>query len=194
MNNIAIQGYIRDIQFSHDVGNIDYYKANVVCPGVNGREDDLLYIRFKKLSNRYKDGDFIEFKGNLRSYSSKDENGKSQVQIYTFTYFDLPDIPINTVQIDGRICKITPLYTTHAGKDVFRFILANNIFKGTHKINSYIPCTAYGELAKELSKHNISDFLTISGELHSHVYKRNSDKEIMLAHEVIVKNYTVEEK
>lgn len=192
MNVIAVQGYIRDIQFSHDIGNIDYYKANIACPGVNGREDDLIYVRFKNLSNKYKDGDFISFKGNLRSYSTKDDNGKSQVQIYVFTYFDLPDIPINTVQIDGRICKISALETTHSNKEYVRFILANNIIKGNKKINSYIPCIAYGDLAKQMSKKKVSDKILIDGELHSHTYKRKPDKEIIVAHEVIVKSFTDE--
>ena len=191
MNNIAVQGYIRDIEFSHDVGNVDYNKASIVCPGVNGKDDDLFLIQFKKLSNKYKDGDFIEFKGNLRSYTTKRENGNSQVMIYIFTYFDLPDIPINTTKIDGRICKVNPLKYSATGVPYIHFTLANNILKGNTKINSYIPCTAYGEMAKQLSNNKVSDFITVDGRFHSHTYKRKADNEIMLAHEVIVKNYEV---
>ena len=127
MNTVAIKGYIRDIEFSHDVGEIEYDKATVVCPGVNGKEDDLFLIRFKKFCNKYKEGDLIEFKGNLRSYSIKDGD-KSNVQIYIFTYFDLPDIICGDVNIDGRICKIDELRTTKSGKNYIHFILANNIF------------------------------------------------------------------
>ena len=191
MNTIAVQGYIRDIEFSHDVGTIDYEKASIVCPGVNGREDDLFLIQFKKLSNKYKEGDFIEFKGNLRSYTASRENGKSQVQIYIFTYFDLPDIPVNTVKIDGRICKMDTLKQNRAGNSYIHFILANNIFKGGAKINSYIPCTAYGEMAERLSFNKVNDFILIDGKFHSHTYKRKPDKEIVLAHEVVVQDYEV---
>ena len=129
MNNISVQGYIRDIQFSHDIGNVDYSKASIVCPGVNGKEDDLFHIQFKSYSNRYKEGDYISFKGNLRSYSQRQSNKKSSVLIYIFTYFDLPDTPINTVQIDGRICKISGLQKTRNHKKYVHFILANNILK-----------------------------------------------------------------
>ena len=191
MNEIAVQGYLRDIEFSHDVGKVDYNKASLICPGVNGKEDELFLIQFKKLSNKYNEGDFVEFKGNLRSYTTRGDGGKSQVQIYIFTYFDLPDIPINTVKLDGRICKITELKTSYSGTSYIHFIIANNIFKGGTKLNSYIPCTAYGEVAERLSKNTVNDFISIDGRFHSHTYKRKSDNEIMLAHEVIVKDYEV---
>lgn len=192
MNSIALQGYIRDIEFSHDVGNIDYSKACVICPGVNGKEDDLFLIQFKTYSNRYKEGDYISFKGNIRSYSQK-QGDTSSVLIYVFTYFDLPDIPINTVLLDGRICKIQPLKFIHAGTKYIHFIIANNIIKNGKKINSYIPCTAYGELAEQISQYKVNDFLTISGQLHSHTYKKKSTGEIKLAHEVVVKEVHKEE-
>lgn len=195
MNTVAIKGYIRDIEFSHDVGEIEYDKATVVCPGVNGKEDDLFLIRFKKFCNKYKEGDLIEFKGNLRSYSIKDGD-KSNVQIYIFTYFDLPDIVCGDVNIDGRICKIDELRTTKSGKNYIHFILANNIFTKSSKINSYIPCTAYGEVAEKLSNNKVNDFLNIKGEFHSHEFKKRLDSgeiEFRVAHEVIVKEFDVVE-
>ena len=191
MNSIAVQGYIRDIEFSHDMGNVDYSKASVVCPGVNGKEDDLFLIQFKTYSNRYKEGDYISFKGNLRSYSQRQEDKKSSVMIYIFTYFDLPDIPINTVLLDGRICKINDLrVNNYSTKKYIHFILANNIIKNNKKINSYIPCTAYGELAEKISQYSVNDFVQLTGEFHSHTYIKKSDGEIKLAHEVIVKDIT----
>lgn len=190
MNNIAIKGYMRDIEFSHDVGDMEYNKAKIICPGVNGKDDDLLIIRFKKYCNKYKEGDFVEFKGNLRSYSTKYDD-KSNVQIYIFTYFDLPETPCGEVDIDGRICKLGELSKTYSGKKYIHFIIANNIFTSSNKINSYIPCTAYGELAEDISKLNVSDFVVLNGEFHSHTYKRKIDKEIMLAHEIVVKSCEV---
>ena len=198
MNNIAIKGHIRDIEFSHEVGNIEYNKAKIICPGINGKEDDLLLVRFKKYCNKYQEGDYVELEGNLRSYSTK-ENNKSTVEIYVFTYFDLPETPCGEVHIDGRICKMDNLNSTYKGKKYIHFILANNIYttsskldKQISKINSYIPCTAYGELAEEISNLNISDIIEVHGEFHSHTYKRKSDKEIMLAHEVVVKSFSLE--
>lgn len=192
MNNIGIKGYLRDIEFSHDIGGVEYNKAKIISPGVNGKEDDLFNIVYKKFSNRYKEGDFIEFKGNLRSYSVKEDNGKSSVQIYVFTYFDLPDLTPNHARIDGRICKIGELQETHYGKKYIHFTLANNIITPTAKLNSYIPCTAFDEVAEQLSHNRVNDFIDLWGTFHSHNFKKylpNNIVEYRVAHEVILDNY-----
>ena len=193
MNEIILQGYLRDIQFSHDIGNIEYEKANLICPGSNGKEDDILSLRFKKFSNRYKEGDFIELKGNLRSYSQRDEN-KNRVEIYVFTYFDIPEVlKKNSIVIDGNICKMGQLSISKYGKKYIHFTLANNIFTpGGKKLNNYIPCTAYDELADKIAaSYSVKDNICIDGELHSHTYKKYFDDntiEYRIAHEVVIKD------
>lgn len=189
MNNVVLKGFLKDKTFSHKVGDVEYEKASLICPGVNGREDDVLSIRYKKLTCKYNEGDFISLKGNLRSYSRKEEN-KNTVELYVFTYFDLPDmINDNLVEIDGRICKIGQLQKSKSGKEYLHFILANNIIiRDDKKINNYISCTAYGELARKMAVLNVNDRLSISGEFHSHTYRKkvNDEIEFRIAHEVVV--------
>lgn len=195
MNEVTLQGYIRDIDFSHDIGNIEYGKANLICVGSNGKEDDIISIRFKKFSNRYDEGDFVELKGNLRSYSQKLEN-KNRVEIYVFTYFDIPEVhDVNKILLDGNICKMGKLNISKYGKQYIHFTLANNIFTpGGKKLNNYIPCTAYNELAEEISeKYNVKDHIQIVGDIHSHMYKKylqDNSSEYRIAHEVVIKEYT----
>ena len=192
MNNVALQGYIRDIGFSHDIGNIEYGKANLICPGVSGREDDIISLRFKQFSNRYNEGDFIEIKGNLRSHS-QNLNGKNKVDIYVFTYFDIPEVPSrNVISIDGNICKVDKIRYTKYGKKYIHFILANNIFTPNgKKLNNYIPCVAYNTLADKFIEENyaIGDSIIIDGELHSRTYKKHNEDstiEFRIAHELAV--------
>ena len=189
MNEITLRGFLRDIEYSHNVGDIEYEKANLICPGINGKEDDLISLRYKKFVNKYKEGDFVEITGNLRSYSHR-TNTTNKVEIYVFTYFDLPEEFGNNVKLDGRICKMDNLHYTKNNKPYIHFILANNIFTNNNKkINSYIPCTAYGEQAEIISSLNVSDFIVINGEFHSHTFKKkcdNNEVEFRLAHEVII--------
>jgi hypothetical protein len=192
MNNVTLQGYIRDIGFSHDIGNIEYGKAHLICPGVNGREDDIISLIFKQFSNRYREGDFIEIKGNLRSHS-QNLNGKNKVDIYVFTYFDIPEWPKhNYVSMDGNICKIDRVRFTKYGKKYIHFILANNIFTPNgKKLNNYIPCVIYGSLVDQFVDENYSvgDSIVVNGELHSRLYKKrfeNSTFEFKVAHELVV--------
>jgi len=193
MNKISLRGYLRDIQYSHNVGDIEYEKANLICPNSFGKDEDIISLKYKKYSNKYKEGDFIELEGNLRSYSTSIE-GKNSVQIYVFTYFDLPDvISSNNTQIDGRVCKMNDIKTTNNGKKYLHFILANNIFTNNNKkINNYIPCTCYDDLAEELSNFDVNTKLDLKGEFHSHYYKKyisDDEFEYRIAHELVIKSY-----
>ena len=195
MNEISLTGYLRDIEFSHDIAGIEYEKANLICPGSNGKEDDIISLRYKKFCNKYSEGDLVELKGNLRSYSTRLPD-RNTVDIYVFTYFDIPDLQYkNYVNIDGFICKKNDfLRTSKKGVPYLQFIIANNIFTRTNKkINSYLPCIVHGSLAEEINeKFNVKDYIRIEGELHSHEYKRFITKdefEFDIAHELVVKSY-----
>lgn len=195
MNSIVLRGYLRDIEHSHNIGEIEYEKANVICPNTSGREDDIISLKYKKYSNKHKEGDFVELEGNLRSYSTC-VNGKNTVQIYVFTYFDTPDsIPAENTVIDGRICKIGELQETKYGKKYIHFTLANNIFTNNgKKLNNYIPCTCHNELAEQISKLTVNTQLSIVGEFHSHCYKKylnNEELEYRVAHDLLVKKFEI---
>ena len=116
MNKQILKGLIRNIQPSHKINNIEYDQADLLVSRQNGK-DDVISIKFKKYSNRYKEGDLIELTGNIRSYSQKLPNGKNKVNLYVFTYFDVPEEDLtNHFELDGRICKIEPLRRTKDGK------------------------------------------------------------------------------
>lgn len=196
MNKVTLQGIIKDIEPSHTIDNILYNKARLIVQRSNGRED-VLNLKFKKFSNPYKENDTISLTGNIRSYSYKVDSTKNKVNIYVFTYFDAPEIESsNQVELDGRICKMNELRTTKQGKHNVHFIVANNIVSedSTKRLNSYIPCIAWGKLAHELSNLPVNTQLAIKGELHSREHKKKSvsgDIELCVAHEVYVESYEV---
>ena len=209
MNNIFLKGVITNIRESHTINNVVYDKADLIVKRSDGKED-LLVLEFKKFSNNYKEGQEIILKGNIRSYSRPLENGKNKVDIFVFSYLDpIPEadmLPenINTGDIDGRICKISDLIILPDGKEKAQFILANNIIINnngkTKKLNSYIPCIAFGSLAKSIISYGINTRLQLQGELHSRQFKKyltQGDEnnppeiEIRLAHEFIVKDLKV---
>lgn len=193
MNKVILKGLIRDIQPSHTIGDIEYSKANIVTKRRDGKED-IHDVRFKKFSCPYSDGDEVEIIANARSYSTK-QGDKNKVELYFFTYFDRAiDDYTNHFEIDGRICKISPLYTNDAGKHSIHFILANNVIieHKNQKINSYLPCVAFGKNARLLSKLSIGDKITCLGECHSRYYKKKtSDDEYdtLVAHELFVEEF-----
>jgi hypothetical protein len=191
MNNVKLKGILRDIEHSHSIGDIEYDKADLIVQRENGI-DDIISLRFKKFSNTYKDGDTVSLVGNVRSYSKQLNDGKNKVDIYVFTYFDSPeeDDITNSVIVDGRICKIEDVRILPNGKKNIHFIVANNLVtSGGKKLNSYLPCIAWGKTAQEISNMCVNDFIQISGKLQSREYKKyiaEDDFEIRIAHEVYV--------
>lgn len=211
MNRVRLKGVINNIRFSHKIGDVEYNKADLIVRRKDGKED-IITLEFKKFSNPYTEGQEIECIGNVRSYSKKLPDGKNKVEIFVFTYFDKPTEPDydytenaeaildnNRVVFDGRICKIDEIRTTKDGKQNIHFVVANNIItkNNTQKLNSYIPCIAWGNTAKELSKAAVNDVISIKGEIHSREYKKyisDTDVEIRVAHEVVAIDfkYTVD--
>lgn len=199
MNEIMLSGVIKNIEHSHSIDGIDFDKANLIVCRDNGNQD-IINLRFKSFSNNYKENDFISIKGNIRSYSYKIDNEKNRVIIYVFTYFDIPDknIKTNIGCIDGRICKINPLRITKSGKHNIHFIIANNLHSLDNKkrLNSYIPCIAWGNLARQLQEYPVSTKISLHGQLHSREHKKildNNDIEIRIAHEFVVSGFEVRE-
>lgn len=201
MNSIKLKGIITNIEPSHVIQGIEFNKANLIVKRTDGRED-VLNVRFKKFSNPYENNQEVTLSGNVRSYSSKLEGGKNKVELYVFTYFDQPELneddqeDINSLDMDGRICKIEPLRVTKSGKHNVHMILANNLIvsEGSKKLNSYIPCIAWGNEAIELSKLSVNTPLKIKGELHSREYKKmfpDGTFEFRVAHECVIKSFEI---
>lgn len=196
MNSITLTGHIRNIQPSHTIKNIEYEQADIVSTRDNGKED-IISIKYKKYSNKYKEGDAINLSGNLRSYSQKLPDGKNKVSLYVFTYFDIPEEPkTNHLKLDGRICKIEPIRTTKSGKQNIHFLLANNLIieETNQKLNSYLPCIAWGNVAKALSKLKVNDKIVVTGELHSREYKKmlnDTEFEFRVCHECYIQSFEV---
>lgn len=188
MNEIILKGFLRNIQYSHNIKDIEFYKAELVSKQENGKEN-IINLKFKRFSNPYQEGDEVTLIGNIRTYSQKIDD-KSKVEVYIFTYFDLPEEETdltNFAYLDGRICKKGDLRKTQAGKDVIDFIIANNLKAENQSLNCYIPCVAWGKLAKRIANMNVSDYLNLKGQLQSREYKKKiseDDYEIRVAHEL----------
>lgn len=196
MNEIILSGTIKNIQHSHSIGEVEFDKAQLICTRDNGRED-VINLKFKSFSNPYKNNEQISIKGNIRSYSYKTEDDGNRVMIYVFTYFDQPSQEeVDGATIDGRICKINPLRKTKSGKQNIHFIIANNLHSqdNTKRLNSYIPCIAWGSVAKKMQDLSVNTKIKLIGQLHSREHKKrvdNGELEIRLAHEFVVTSFEV---
>ena len=201
MNEITLGGYIRNISYSHSIGDIIYDKADLITKRPDGKED-IIQLRFKKFTNPYQDGQYVELTGNLRSYSQNGEDGKNHIIIYVHTYFDLPknveEEITNSFTLDGRVCKVEKMRTSNSGSKSIQFILANNILtQNGKKLNVYIPMIAWNKTAVALENLlTVGKKITITGSLHSRLYKKqldNDEIEFRTAYEGVVFDYSIED-
>lgn len=206
MNQIRIEeGIVLEIKQSHIINDVQYDLMNVVVKNSNGKES-MLTLKYKHYDNQlYKVGSRVNCTGTIRSYSEKLPDNKNRVNIYIATDFSSDDcsafdpnvklFPSSAI-VDGSICYLEPLRQLQSGKCNIHFILANNIcFQvGDREIryNSYIPCIAWGNMAKILAKHAVGDKILINdGELRSREYVKHlgDSDEIKLCHELYVKSF-----
>lgn len=188
-NYIYLKGIVQDIEYSHTVGDIVFNKANLIVKRHDGKED-ILTIKYKQFSADIKEHKEVELVGNIRSFSQQID-GRNKVEVYVFTYFDDVEEDCeepNVATVEGRICKKDEIRVTSKGKQYIHFILANNIIvDGKQKLNSYIPCVAWGKTAQDIDKmYNVNDLVEIDGQLHSREYTKkydNGEIEIRVAHE-----------
>ena len=197
MNKVCLKGVLKNIQESHTIQNMNFQSAQLIVPTDKGTED-VINIKFKSFSNKYKENDIIAITGNLRSYSYRADDTHNRVQLYVFTYFDQPEDVIveNEVQIDGRICKINPLRTAKNKTRNIHFILANNIIveNSSKRLNSYIPCIAWGAQADKISELSVNSKVAIKGYIHSREHKVTNhlgEIELRLVHELVVDDVEV---
>lgn len=198
-NRIKLKGILTNIEPSHVIQGIEFNKANLIVPRDDGKED-VLNLRFKRFSNPYVENQEISLTGNVRSYSTKLENGKNHVELYVFTYFDIPELnendqeDINKLVFDGRVCKIEEIRQTRSGRNNIHLIVANNLIvsEGSKKLNSYIPCIGWGDVAVELAKLKVNTPIKIYGALHSREYRKTFEDgsfEIRVAHECVIDSF-----
>lgn len=190
MNSIYLKGVVRNIKYSHTIDNTVFNKADLIVKRADGRED-LIVLKFKEFSFNGKEDKEIELLGNIRSFSQQID-GKNKVEIYVFSYFDILEDTFeqaNIAKLEGKICKKDTLRKTHNGKHYIHYIVANNIItEDGQKLNSYIPCVAWGKLAKEIDdSYAVGEDVHIEGQLQSREYKKklpNEGIEIRIAHEL----------
>lgn len=201
MNTIRLKGVLQNIQDSHKINDIEFSKAHLIVARPDNSED-ILNVRFKKFCNPYVENQLVSFSGNVRSYSSKLPSGKNKVELYVFTYFDQPDLNendeeyVNFLELDGRICKIDELRSTRSGRKNIHLIIANNLIvsDGAKKLNSYLPCIAWDDVACRLANLAVDAKIALIGQLHSREYKKkfpDGSCEFRVAHEIEIEDFKV---
>ena len=168
-------GNLTDIVLIFQNEEESFYKAFLSVNRSNYGCKDLIPITIS--GNILKDIDIhslVIIKGQIRSKDTiVDEKFKVDLYVYVKEISNARDNStcndnsINNVFLNGYVCKKPILRTTPSGKQITDILIACNYGKDR---TAYIPCIAWGRLARLAGKLNVGDLITIEGRFQCRQY------------------------
>lgn len=188
-NNITLTGVVeKEPEYSHEVFGEGYYIFMIKCSRTSGNTDVLPVMISDRLTdiNGIKAGQVVTVLGQIRSFNKHTDNVKSKLILTVFAREfevlaqDVTELSfeenINTVILDGFVCK-PPIYRcTPKGREIADILVAVNRPYGK---SDYIPCIAWGRNARFAGGLEVGEHIQIQGRFQSREYtKRISDSEV----------------
>lgn len=176
--------------FSHVTYDENFYKIQVDIERESGTFDRLPVIVSEKLIDVSQDytGQYIYIEGEFRSHNIEDEEGKKHLFLAVFAqdaFFTDSTEPVNSIVLEGAICKHPTFRKTPLGRQISDVMLAVNRQYGK---SDYIPCIAWGRNATLSARLNQGQYIRIYGRIQSREYTKHIDdfEETRTAYEVSV--------
>ena len=182
-NKVIIAGTIASLpEFSHEVYEEMFYTFMLDTPRLSETHDTVkVTISEKFLTGEgLSIGEKVIIQGQFRSYNNFSNVGNRLI----LTVFvkdiekciDYEEKSINSIYLNGYICKKPVYRTTPFGREIADILLAVN---RSYNKSDYIPCIAWGRNAKYAGCLEVGDNVEIKGRIQSREYqKRLSETEV----------------
>ena len=186
-NNITLVGVVeREPKYSHEVLGEGFYVFMLKCSRTSGNKDTLPVMISDRLVDirEIKVGQVVTVSGQIRSFNRHIDDVKSKLILSVFAREleilaqDATELPfeenINTVILDGFVCK-PPIYRcTPKGREIADILVAVNRPYGK---SDYIPCIAWGRNARFASTIEVGGHLQVQGRVQSREYTKKINEE-----------------
>ena len=175
-------------ELSHINHGESFYRFPLSVERLSGQKDRLRVILPRPLLEAHPvhTGDVLTLTGQLRSFNNRSGQGPRLV-ISVFVRELIPGgaAPFNQIQLSGILCKTPTLRRTPLGREICDLILAVNRRYGRA---DYLPCIAWGGLARRCGALEVGDGVRIEGRLQSRAYTKvdHGVSEVRTAYEVSV--------
>ena len=158
--------------FSHTNHGEDYYRLPLRVRRLSGAEDVLnLVISRSQLDEcPLAPGDRLKVSGEVRSYNNKSGQGSRLViTVYVKELERSGEEHQNQLRLAGVLCKEPVYRRTPLGREICDLMLAVNRRYGRA---DYLPCIAWGSLAKRCTRLGVGSGLKLEGRLQSRSYHK----------------------
>jgi len=174
-NTIKLAGTLYEpLRHSHKVYGEDFYKGSICVPRLSGQVDLLPITMGGRLlmGGMPNVGDALTLIGQLRSYNQR-VGERSRLILTAFIKDVIPgetgDECMNFVSLTGCVVK-PPIYRhTPLNREITDVLLAVN--RPFYK-SDYIPCIAWGRIARELQDYPVGEKLAVRGRFQSRIYEK----------------------
>ncbi len=194
-NKVIISGTVAgEPEFSHEVYEETFYTFLLNTQRLSETYDVIKITISEKFlaANPLQIGDSVTIHGQFRSYNNFSGVGNRLIltvfvkSIVRTETNDENEKNLNSIYLNGYICK-KPIYrTTPFGREIADILLAVN---RSYNKSDYIPCIAWGRNAKYAECFEVGDNIIVKGRIQSREYqKRLSETEVenKIAYEVSV--------
>lgn len=168
--------------FNHKIYGQAYYMIVLGILRRSGYEDKIRLIIPEMLLGGKSpgEGEFIEIKGQVRTYNREDE-GRSRLEVTVFVknmvYRHECDFRYeNNVCIEGFICKKPVRRTSPLGREICDMMIAVN---RPYNKSDYIPSIAWGRNAAYCGELKVGDKVMLEGRIQSREYRKYTDEGIL---------------
>ena len=173
VNQITVRGELQNLpEFSHENHGKRFYRFYLEVGRLSGTKDILPIVAQESLLQNMdlSGGDMITVTGQVRSHNSR-ENGIRRLLIFIFATSVTAEYgePINTLTIEGPICKEPAYRRTPLGREICDVMLA---VPRAFRRADYLPCILWGKMAQQVSQCHTSDRIRIQGRLQSRIYTK----------------------
>lgn len=188
-NNITLAGVVeKEPEYSHEVLGEGFYVFMLKCSRTSGNKDTLPVMISDRLVDirEIKVGQVVTVSGQIRSFNRHIDDVKSKLILSVFAREleilaqDATELSfeedINTVILDGFVCKPPVYRCTPKGREIADILVAVNRPYGK---SDYIPCIVWGRNARFAGRLEAGEHIQIQGRFQSREYaKKISDNEV----------------
>ena len=178
-------------QLSHVNHGVRYYIFPLEVQRLSGTADVLNVVASQQTLEACPvlPGGYYTAKGEVRSFNNRAGVGSRLViTFFAKSLSPAQDAPQNLLRLSGTLCKPTTLRRTPLGREICDLLLAVNRSYGR---SDYLPCIAWGALARSCARLGTGDTLSLTGRLQSRKYRKvlaEGEEEERTAYEISVLN------
>lgn len=187
------QGFLRgqavgEAQVSHATHGVTYYVFPLEVERLSGATDTLNVVLSQDLllSCPVEPGTAYTCVGEVRSFNNRTGvGGRLIITFFAKSISPSQEVHANQLELRGILCKAPVVRRTPLGREICDLLLAVNRRYGRA---DYLPCIAWGGLARTCGELEVGDSLHLTGRLQSRVYHKITDgrEEDRVAYEVSI--------